>query len=141
MPGERILVVDDECHIREVIRIKLEIVGYVVQTASSGPQALEMATEFRPDLIITDYTMPPGLDGLPLLRAFRECEATAGKPILLVTGSVAITNTLESKMLEFSHVTLIKKPFSPRNLLLVVQKNLDTCKEKTEMLATRTDHG
>ena len=79
-----ILVVDDESHILHVVSLKLTHAGYEVITAEDGEEALAMALEHGPDLVITDYQMP-FMSGLELCVAMREHEATRDTPALMLT--------------------------------------------------------
>jgi response regulator NasT len=71
MPDARVMVVDDTDHVRGMLVDMLELDGFeVVGQASSGPDAIRIAAESRPDVIIMDYKMP-GMDGLTAARAIR----------------------------------------------------------------------
>ena len=67
MSGRSILVVEDEEPIAEAVRVRLESEGYEVRVAGDGPQALRLAGEERPDLVVLDL-MLPGMDGLEVCR-------------------------------------------------------------------------
>src|SRR4029450_4130200 len=69
-PEARVLVVDDETNIVELLSVSLKFQGFEVHTASSGPAALDKAREVRPDAVILDVMMP-GMDGFGLLRRLR----------------------------------------------------------------------
>jgi CheY-like chemotaxis protein len=81
----RILVVDDD----ELVRMNLEMVlrmeGYEVRTADSGETALDVATQFEPDVVVLDITMP-GMGGWAALAQFRIRSGGAALPILALTG-------------------------------------------------------
>ena len=114
MSDRRILVVDDEIHIVHVVAIKLRNNGYEVVTADNGAQALEIAREEMPDVIVTDYQMPV-MSGLELVKELREDEKTRDIPVILLTArSFAVTKE-QQKELQIS--TCLSKPFSPRELL------------------------
>lgn len=81
---ERILVVDDESEVREQLADVLGAEGFVVETAASGPAALERLTAFPADLVLTDYRMPGGMDGVELIRKIHE--SNPSKATLLMTG-------------------------------------------------------
>src|SRR3979409_2743008 len=70
VPEGRVLVVDDETNIVELLSVSLKFQGFEVPTASSGPAALDKAREVRPDAVILDVMMP-GMDGFGLLRRLR----------------------------------------------------------------------
>ncbi|MDT5266901.1 MAG: two-component system, OmpR family, response regulator, partial [Mycobacterium sp.] len=69
-PEARVLVVDDETNIVELLSVSLKFQGFEVHTASSGPAALDKAREVRPDAVILDVMMP-GMDGFGVLRRLR----------------------------------------------------------------------
>ncbi len=80
----RILVVDDDLVLRELVTLNLEAEGFSVRTASDGDQALELARELQPDLILLDVMMP-GRDGLSALGELRQDPRTAEIPVALLT--------------------------------------------------------
>lgn len=80
----KILVVDDEAEIRQVLQDALSHAGYEVITAADGRDALPLALNGSPDLIITDIRMPR-LDGLTLCRALRTQKDTKHIPVLILT--------------------------------------------------------
>ncbi len=71
VPEARLLVVDDEPNIRELLSASLRFAGFEVATASDGQQALAVAADFRPDLLVLDVMMP-GLDGFGVVRRLRQ---------------------------------------------------------------------
>jgi DNA-binding NtrC family response regulator len=103
----RILVVDDEPKIRDLIRRLLTREGYTVETAKSGDTALEELGRFRPDLLLSDIRMP-GMDGLELLRRARSVDADLA--FILITG-YSSTETAVFAMREGVN-DYISKPFS-----------------------------
>ncbi|MDP4918184.1 MAG: response regulator, partial [Haliea sp.] len=82
----KILVCDDDQIVRLLTRQCLEAEDMIVVEASSGPEALEMFTRERPDLIFLDVEMP-GLSGLEVCRLIREMPQGESIPIMIVTGS------------------------------------------------------
>ena len=80
----RILVVDDDLDILELLRIRLELSGHEVLTASDGEAGLKTALEHRPDLVVADWTMPR-LTGIEMLARIRADPAIAGTPFILLT--------------------------------------------------------
>jgi two-component system response regulator MprA len=82
----RILVIDDEFSIREIVRLVLEKQGYHVEVAGDGQEAVEAFRDQAPDLVISDVAMPRG-DGFNVAILIRSHEASAGKrtPILLMS--------------------------------------------------------
>jgi CheY-like chemotaxis protein len=121
MSEKTILVVDDESHILNVVSLKLRNAGFRVLTATDGQEALDLAGQERPDLVITDYHMPH-LSGLELCQRLRQSEATSAIPAIMLT---ARGYQLEPKDTEQSGIRrMLSKPFSPRNLLATVNEVL-----------------
>ena len=112
---QRILVVDDEPHIVELVKYNLRQEGYEVLVAEDGETALAKATTDRPDLIILDL-MLPGVDGLEVCRRLRREPAV---PIIMLT---AKGGELERVVgLELGADDYVTKPFSPRELVARVR--------------------
>ncbi len=81
-----ILVVDDQPSVRELVSVTIEIGPYQILTAENGDQALEVATNQLPDLILLDIQMPGGkLDGLDVCRILKSDERTRGIYIIMLT--------------------------------------------------------
>jgi two-component system, OmpR family, response regulator MprA len=81
LPGGRVLIVEDDAEITDVLRRSLRNEGYEVQTAVDGPAALASASDFVPDLVVLDLGLP-GMDGLEVCAALR---AEGDVPILILT--------------------------------------------------------
>lgn len=114
----RVLVVDDETHILQVLSLKLRNAGYHVITAMDGEEALEVVRDDPPDLVITDFQMPY-MTGLELCRAMAADERTAAIPVLMLT---ARGYTLDDRDLEVGNIReVVHKPFSPRAVLDLVR--------------------
>ena len=117
--GKLILVADDETHILNVVSLKLRNAGYRVLTASDGQEALDLARQQRPDLLITDYHMPL-LSGLELCQRLKQDPQTQGIPAIMLT---ARGYHLDEQDTKTSGIRLmLSKPFSPRHLLLTVNE-------------------
>ena len=82
---KKILVVEDDEVTRELVRMTLEREGYRVFTAEDGVRGFELALAERPDLIVTDVSMPVA-DGVQLVRRVRSAPEVAATPILVTTG-------------------------------------------------------
>jgi two-component system alkaline phosphatase synthesis response regulator PhoP len=118
---KKILVADDETHILHVVSLKLRNAGFNVLTARDGQEALEMAQQEHPDLIITDYHMPQ-LSGLELCQRLKQDPRTNGIPAIMLT---ARGYHLEPHDTEQSGILrMLSKPFSPRQLLSTVNEVL-----------------
>jgi len=114
MADKRVLVVDDEIHIVHVVAIKLRNNGYEVITADNGAEALELAQQESPDIIVTDYQMPV-MTGVELVKELRENEITKDIPVILLTARSFAISKDQQEELQIS--TCLSKPFSPRELL------------------------
>lgn len=118
MAGAKILVVDDEPFIVELVKFNLESAGYEVITASDGHEALKLIEKEHPDLIILDI-MLPGIDGMEICRALRFKRETRDIPVILLT---AKTGEIDKVLgLEMGADDYITKPFSPRELVARVR--------------------
>lgn len=121
MTEKTILVCDDESHILNVVSLKLRNAGYRVLTASDGQEALDLAIQEKPDLLITDYHMPL-LSGIELCRRLKQNAATMCIPAIMLTARgyhLEPHDTAESGILR-----MLSKPFSPRHLLTTVNEVL-----------------
>ena len=113
MAREKILVVDDEEDILELVRYNLSKERYRVTSALSGEIALQKAREEHPDLILLDL-MLPGLDGLSVCRELKRDPAIGGTPIIMLTAKGEDADIVVG--LELGADDYIVKPFSPRVL-------------------------
>ncbi|HEY8324803.1 MAG: response regulator [Ktedonobacterales bacterium] len=113
--SRRILVVDDEEAIREVLAQYLRRAGFVVLEAADGPTALRTAMTTPPDLLILDL-MLPGMDGLEVCRKLRE---TLAAPILMLTARSEEDDTLDG--FRAGADDYVTKPFSPREVVMRAQ--------------------
>ena len=95
-----ILVVDDNLDTRTLLHLHLKWEGFTVYLASDGSEGLYLARQERPDLIITDVTMPI-MDGIELTRQIRKDPELRDIPILVLTAFGP--NTLEIKIVDISH--------------------------------------
>ncbi len=134
---EHILLVDDESAIREVVRRYLELDGYAVTEAETGPQALSILLDKRPDLLVLDV-MLPGVDGFAITRRLREHDdfsplrAAGDIPIILLTARTGEVDRVAG--LELGADDYLTKPFSPRELVARVKAVL----RRTSPAATAT---
>jgi two-component system phosphate regulon response regulator PhoB len=113
-----ILVVDDERDVLRLIEYNLLEEGYRVLTAMSGPDALNLAHENHPSLIILDL-MLPGLDGREVCRALKRQAETAHIPILILSAKASEVDRIVG--LELGCDDYVVKPFNHRELLLRVR--------------------
>lgn len=110
MAGKRVLVVDDDTKTVELVKLYLNRDGYRVLTAYDGAEALRLAREGHPDLIILDL-MLPGIDGLEVCRTLRD---ESDVPIIMLTAKTTDENKLTG--LGLGADDYVTKPFSPREL-------------------------
>lgn len=118
---EKILVVDDEEHIRELIKFNLEKNGYKVGCAVDGNEALEYVRKHIPKLILLDL-MLPGIDGYDVCKKIRGDKNTANIPIIMITAKGEEIDKILG--LELGADDYITKPFSVRELIARVKAML-----------------
>jgi diguanylate cyclase (GGDEF)-like protein len=111
--GPLVLVADDDLDIRELVALRLESAGYEVLTAEGGEEALRLAAERLPDLLLLDVSMG-AIDGLEVCRRIQELGPTA-PPVILLTARAQIGDCLEG--LEVGAVDYVTKPFRSHELL------------------------
>lgn len=114
MAKEKILVVDDERDIRELVSYNLEKNGYRASCVATGEEALVRARSDLPDLIVLDL-MLPGTDGFDVCRRLKRGTGTAHIPILMLTARSEEVDIVSG--LELGADDYVTKPFSPRVLL------------------------
>jgi two-component system, OmpR family, response regulator len=111
---QSVLYVDDDPDICSVVRATLRLVpGLNVQTADSGEQAIDLAFELRPDLVLMDVMMP-GLDGPSTLKRMREITLLAKIPVIFMTAKVLPAEI--AQFLQLGAIGVIVKPFDPLKL-------------------------
>ncbi|MFO8007493.1 MAG: response regulator [Candidatus Brocadiia bacterium] len=118
MAKERILVVDDEADIREVVRHHLEREGYSATCVGTGEGALAAARRRRPDLIVLDLLLP-GVDGLDVCRRLKADASLESVPIVMLTAKGEEADIVAG--LELGADDYVTKPFSPRVLMARVR--------------------
>ncbi|MEE1782082.1 response regulator transcription factor [Streptomyces sp. SP17BM10] len=119
--ASRILVIDDDPTVAEVVAGYLTRAGHRVDRAADGAEGLALARSAPPDLLVLDL-MLPGLDGLEVLRRLRACAEGAGLPVVLLTAKGDEADRILG--LELGADDYVTKPFSPRELVLRVQSVL-----------------
>ena len=127
----RVLVVDDEADIREVVRLNLELDGHDVLEANGGFQALELARKELPDLVVLDVMMP-GLDGWAVLAEMKADESAelAQIPVIMLTARVGELDRIRGGI--EGAVRYIAKPFSIEALRGAVAAALEGEPELTQ---------
>lgn len=135
MAKEKILVVDDEEDILELLRFNLLREGYNVSCAASGEEALRLAKSEIPDLLVQDL-MLPGIDGLEVTKILKNDSRTKDIPIVMLTAKGEEADIVTG--LELGADDYITKPFSPRVLVArvraVLRRKVKEYKEETPVL-------
>jgi CheY-like chemotaxis protein len=133
-----ILIVDDDKAVRTMMRIVFNSNGFEILEAEDGTVALTMATERKPDLIISDVMMD-NMNGFMLYEMLRKQPSTRKIPMILVTGEAQKSGAWDAE----KNVGYFQKPVSMHDLLNEVKKrlhitgSLDDIKKKTRIRSTR----
>ena len=111
MNKQKVLVIDDEANVCELVSLYFEKAGYDVACAFNGSEGLDKVRQERPDIIVLDL-MLPGMDGLDVCKEIRK---TSNVPIIMLTARVDEVDRVLG--LEIGADDYVTKPFSPRELL------------------------
>jgi two-component system, OmpR family, phosphate regulon response regulator PhoB len=114
MNGKRLLLVEDDRQLAELVRFHFDRAGYDVTRTGDGEEALILAEEVRPDLIILDW-MIEGISGIEVCRRLRRRQATANLPIIMLTARGEENDRVRG--LETGADDYLTKPFSPKELV------------------------
>lgn len=117
----RVLVVDDDEVLRELVTATLALARFEVATATDGRTALALIEKKMPDLVLLDVSMPD-LSGIEVCRQLRSTARTRTLPIIMLTARVHVQSELEGMMAGAD--IYLPKPFSPRSLLANIDKLL-----------------
>jgi CheY-like chemotaxis protein len=127
----RLLIVDDELDIQELLQRRFRYAGHDVETASSGPEALLKLAQNRTDVVISDIMMP-GMDGVDLLRTIRQNHPMVR--VIMITGHVSQSSILSCMRLGAE--TCIFKPFEDLSELdAAVAQGMQTIQRWWDILA------
>jgi DNA-binding response OmpR family regulator len=118
----RILVVDDEPDVLDLVTYNLGQAGFQTDTAANGAEALRKARSTTPDLILLDLMLPE-MDGLEVCKLLRRDAKTSAIPIIMLTARASEIDRIVG--LELGAADYVPKPFSPRELVLRVKKRLE----------------
>jgi DNA-binding response OmpR family regulator len=113
-----VLIVDDEPHVVELVRVTLEDEHLRVVAAADGASALEMAATFEPDLVLLDVHLPD-FSGLEVCRRLRDDPRCAGAKIVMLTAAAQRDDVARGLAAGADHY--LTKPFSPVRLLTLVE--------------------
>ena len=118
--GVRVLVVDDDEDVRYIVRATLQSQGAIVTESASAREALDVLRHERPDVLVSDLSMPPGEDGYWLIAAVRALSAAhgGGTPAAALTGQVTAEDRAGALRAGFQYH--IAKPVDPERLVGVV---------------------
>lgn len=114
MSERTVLVVDDECAIRDMLRMALEVAKYRCIEAENIHDAYALVVDERPDIVLLDWMLPGG-NGLELLRRMKREENTRETPVIMLTAKTAEDNVIQG--LDVGADDYITKPFAPRELI------------------------
>jgi two-component system phosphate regulon response regulator PhoB len=132
----KILIVEDDPDIRELLRFNLEKAGYNLYLAEDGEKALALARKHAPDLILLDL-MLPGVDGLEVCRTLKRDPDTEPVPIIMITAKGEEMDRVVG--LELGADDYIVKPFSIREVLLRTRKLMDRQEKRTAPTVLKAD--
>ena len=134
-PNQQILVVDDEQLIRWSLEKNLVKHGFLVQTAASGEQALEIIGKDAPDLVLLDISMP-GIDGLRTLEEIKKSDPLVA--VVMITALGVLETAV--KAMQLGAFDYIHKPFNMDELFVVIQKALENRALKQEVEHLRREN-
>lgn len=130
----KILVVDDDLAINELIKINLELQGYQVVQAFNGTEGFALAKQEQPALIVLDVMMPE-VDGYTVAQRVRQCEEIAETPIIMLTALSELNNKVEGFNIGVDDY--LTKPFEIDELIVRVRALLKRTKQIPKTLAVR----
>ena len=127
MASQRILIADDESDIRDVLRTKLELEGYAVLEAANGAEAVAIAQEQVPDLIVLDVMMPE-MDGVEVCNRLRGSFTTRHIPVIMLTARAGRDDRMNGLVQGANDY--VTKPFDLRELVQRVRNTLDWSRQQ-----------
>ena len=130
--GRKILIVEDETDVTDLLSLNLRKAGFRVSTAGDGASGLQKARDDRPDFIILDLMLPK-MSGLEVCRILKSDTATAQMPILMLTAKAEEIDRIVG--LEFGADDYVTKPFSPREVVLRIRAILRRGEKADERLS------
>ncbi|OGP57471.1 MAG: DNA-binding response regulator [Deltaproteobacteria bacterium RBG_13_49_15] len=138
MAKEKILIVDDEDDILELVRYNLEKEGFTIKCATSGEQAVKSAFQEPFDLILLDL-MLPGIDGLEVAKILKTDPRTGQTPVIMLTAKGGEADVVTG--LEIGAADYITKPFSPRILTARIRALFRSLKQEASDKSTHIIRG
>lgn len=125
----KILVIDDEPEITDIVETFLETAGYEVASENTSELGIEKAKTLQPDLVLLDIMMPT-MDGYEICGELKRCEKTKRIPVVFLTGKDARSD--EGRSFQVGGVLYIRKPFSCERLLDIVKVVLQTVEKENK---------
>src|SRR5512144_1760586 len=129
--ARKILIIEDERDVADLIAINLRKAGFNVSAAADGADGLQKARDNRPDFIILDLMLPK-MSGLEVCRILKGDAATSHIPILMLTAKAEEVDRIVG--LEFGADDYVTKPFSPREVMLRIRAILRRGEKQEETL-------
>jgi DNA-binding response OmpR family regulator len=120
----KILIVEDEAHIRRVLDYNLKLDGFRVDMAEDGATGLRLARQICPDVILLDWLMP-AMNGLQVLAELKADSATSHIPVFMLTAKGMLNDVTQA--LETGADDYITKPFNPVHLGKTIREKLEKC--------------
>lgn len=132
--AKKILIVEDEKDILQLVKLYLEKEGFRILTAATGTEGLRSAKQDKPDLVVLDLMLPE-IDGLDICKRLRSAPETARLPIIMLTAKAEESDTVIG--LELGADDYVTKPFSPKTLVARVKalfRRLDRSQEDGQLV-------
>src|SRR3954452_23811459 len=129
--GPKILIIEDENDVTDLLALSLRKGGFKVSTAADGASGLQNARDDRPDFVILDLMLPK-MSGLEVCRILKGDSATSHIPVLMLTAKAEEIDRIVG--LEFGADDYVTKPFSPREIMLRIRAILRRGEKPEEML-------
>ena len=136
--AKKVLIVEDEKDILQLVKLYLEKEGYRIVTASTGSEGLAQVRTEKPDLVVLDLMLPE-IDGLEICKRLRSAPDTAMLPIIMLTAKAEESDTIIG--LELGADDYVTKPFSPKTLVARVKALFRRLERKPEDGPTRFTYG
>jgi DNA-binding response OmpR family regulator len=119
---KKVLIVEDQADIRELIRMTLEIEDFDIQEAENGDIGLEMARKIKPDLVLLDVMMPGSLDGYAVCKQIKSDPNLKRMKVIILSAKGQEGDKQQGK--QAGADGYLTKPFSPKQLLEVASRHL-----------------
>src|SRR6266513_4431933 len=116
--GKKVLIIEDETDVSDLLSLNLRKAGFRISTAADGASGLQKARDDRPDFIVLDLMLPK-MSGLEVCRILKSDTATSHTPILMLTARAEEIDRIVG--LELGADDYVTKPFSPREVVLRAQ--------------------